>query len=119
MIPPTLKPNRRYIAFQIATKARPTDNQVIQAIRHSVLVFLGELGYAKAEFDVVEYDSESRKGVARTTDVMKDQTIAAMTLLNSIQGRKAGLLVLGVSGTVNKARRFLKKTYLKEILLNN
>ena len=119
MIPPVLRSKHRYIVFQVLVKSA-TENQVVQALRQAVLSYLGESGYSKAEFAIVEYDHTRKVGIARTTDRMKDETVFALSLLDSVQGKKAGLLVLGVSGTVKKAReKFWEKMYLKEMLLNN
>ena len=109
MIPPTLKVNKRYIAFSVVAKQRFTEKQVLQAMRQSVLSFVGERGYAQSNFDIVYYDNETMVGVARATDLTLDSVILSLSLVDSIQGRHAGVLVTGVSGTVKKAMRKLFK----------
>ncbi len=120
MIPPTLKDNRRYIAFRLLAKQRFTQNQVFQAIKQTVLSYIGEKGYAHASFDIVDYNQEKMEGIARATDLTVDDIVFALTLLTDIQGRRAGIVVLGVSGTVRKAKqKYLgKEIYLKEMPLN-
>ncbi len=114
MIPPTLKVNKRYIAFRIIAKQVFTEKQVLQAMRQSVLSFAGEDGYACSNFDVVYYDQENMVGVARATDSTLDTIILSLSLVDNIQGRRAGVLITGVSGTVKKAmRKLLKENIFK------
>ncbi len=111
--PPVLRERRRYIAFELMSKARFTGNQIVQSIKQEVLEFLGEVGYADADFEIVFYDPDSKLGIARTTDKMEGRVVTAITLLPAILGKKAGIKVLGVSGTINKAKtKFLSKNLL-------
>ncbi len=104
VIPPSLRERRRYIAFKVVARPVFTPNQVIQGIKQSVLQFLGELGYADANFEIVDYNHKNGTGIARTTDKKKDEVLIALTLLNTIQGKKASIRILGISGTVKKAK---------------
>ncbi len=111
--PPVLRERRRYIAFEVMANSDFTENQVIQALKQSVLTFLGELGYADSDFDVVFYDHSSKQGIARSTDKNEYNVIAAISLIPSILGKTVGVKVFGVSGTVNKAKsKFLNKNLL-------
>lgn len=100
---PVMREHRRYVAFKVQAKPVFTPNQIIQAIRSEVLYVLGESSYADANFDIVRYDEDSMMGIARVTDAYKDTVISAMSLIDNIQGKKAGIWVLGVSGTIKRA----------------
>ncbi len=104
MIPPTIKSNRRYIAFKVVAKPAFTPNQIIQAIKQAVLAFVGSEGYASAEFDVVEYDHKTMVGIVRATPEMIHYVVTALSLITKIQGKSAGVVVLGISGTVKKTK---------------
>ena len=116
MVPSTLRSKRRYIVFQILARM-VTERQAVQAVKQTVMDGLGEIGYSDSEFEVVLFSKGV--GIARTNNDSVSRVIGALNFLDSIQGKKAGLLVIGVSGTIRKAReKFLNKRYLKEILFN-
>ena len=100
--PPVLKERRRYISFQAMAKVVFTENQVLHSINETIFQVLGEEGYARANFKVVEYNPKNMSGICRTTHNMLESVVAALTLMKDIQGKNASLIIRGVSGTIKK-----------------
>jgi len=83
----------------------PADkSSVAQAIEDSFLGLWGESGAADAAPKLLECDEKARRGIMRCSHTSVDRLIAAMALCTRVGDQPAHLRVLGVSGTITKAR---------------
>jgi len=103
-IPPTLRERNRYLVFEAISDASLKRDEVIRAIQNSCLAFLGELGTSRVGLWLMDWDARKRKGILKVTHKSVDEVRASMALVKDIGRKPCILKVLGVSGTVKKAR---------------
>ena len=107
---PTLREKNRYVAFEVLSDSPISRGDVVKASWGGVLRFLGELGAAKTSLWVMDWDDASKTGVLKVSHSSLDDVRAALALVKEVNGSRAAFRVLGVSGTVKKARaKFLGK----------
>lgn len=107
MLSPTLRERRRYMAFQVLTKADIPPSDVAGAIWHSILNFLGELGTAQSEVWLVKsvYDEKNKMGLVRCGHTAVEHVRAALALVGRIGDVPVTIKVIGISGTISAARK--------------
>lgn len=109
-VKPTQKENWRYIAFEIISDASFNEKEVIKAVSSSILHLLGAVGASKTNFWLISYDQTSKKGLLRCSNKAQKEVIASITTITKIENTIAILNVLGVSGTIKKAKeKYLSK----------
>lgn len=102
--PPSQRKKQRYVVFQLEG-AEGLDQQVVRrAIWGVLLQFLGELGVSKLEPELIEWQPEGGKGVARVSHRGVDEFRVSLCLLRKVEDRDVLPMVVGVSGTMRKAR---------------
>jgi len=101
---PTLKERNRYMAFESISSAKFSRNDVVKALWDSALRFLGELGAGKTSLWMMDWDEEKQKGILKANHKSADSVRTALALVNSINGQRVILNVLGISGTIKKTR---------------
>ena len=109
---PTLREKKRYLAFEVLSKAKIMDfDTVSNAILHTSAEFLGQLGVSKAGLLVLKdmWDNDSQRGVIRVNHKHTDKLKAALTMMDKINDDDVIVKSVGVSGILNKAeKRYLK-----------
>ncbi|MBC7094857.1 ribonuclease P protein component 2 [Thermococcus sp.] len=109
-LPPTLRDKNRYIAFQVIGE-RPFKKEMIKkAIWDVSLKTLGELGTARAKPWFIKFDEKTQTGIVRCDRKYVEEIRFVLTLVTEINGSKAIVRTLGVSGTIKR----LKMKFLKE-----
>ena len=103
-IPPTQRERNRYLAFETISDSPFKRDEIIRAIQNSCLNFLGELGTSKTGLWLMDWDGRKKKGILKVTHKTVDEVRASMALVKEISRKPCILRVLGVSGTVKKAR---------------
>jgi len=108
---PTLKERKRYILFQIYSKAEIGKEEVKEQVTKACLQFLGELGCAKAgvQFLPESWNAESKTGIIRVAHNYTDQLKASLALIKDIQGKKASINCLLASGVIGKLKNKQKE----------
>jgi len=97
-----MRQRRRYIAFElIGSEAGKSD--IMRAISNSLLTH--NPAFDQRVLNLVFHDISSRRGVLRCGHRQVGELKAAMAYIKKISGRKASLLILGVSGTFRAAKR--------------
>lgn len=87
---------RRYIAFRVAGRRAFTRDEILSAI-HSLGGTLWLVSF---------HDS---RGLVRSTNVEKDETIRSLKALRAIAGESVEVSTLGTSGTIRAAvRKYLQ-----------
>lgn len=106
-LPKSLREKQRYLVFDIICEQDREIGQVVDAVWESMLELLGESGVAKADPWVLEdlFDSEAQRGGMKVNRDAVHEVRAALTLVQEIGGEKAALKVLGVTGTMDSARK--------------
>jgi len=109
---PSLRERKRYLAFEVLSKAKITDyDAVSEAILQNSTEFLGHLGMSKAGVMILKdkYNKDSQRGLIRVNNKNVDNLKAALTMVDHIDNNEVIVKSLGVSGILNKA----EKKYLK------
>jgi ribonuclease P/MRP protein subunit POP5 len=98
-----MRPRRRYIAFEV-TGAKVSKGDIIKAINH---LFSKTYGSApgQALLKLISYEPNSRRGLLRCGHKHVDELKKAMMNVKKIHEKRASFTILGVSGTIKKARR--------------
>lgn len=96
-----MRPKRRYIAFEVLD-AKLSRSEITRAILNSLR------GSDFVHVDIVRlilYNAGSGRGLLRCGHKQVAQAKAVMAKLKQVDGKKASLNVLGVSGTIRVAKR--------------
>lgn len=103
---PTLKERKRYILFKIYCKKELDKEKVAEQVLKACLQFLGELGVADGgiHFLPETWNKKNQTGIIRCGHKWADKTRAALSLVKEIDGEKAKIECLRVSGVINKLR---------------
>lgn len=105
---PTLKEKSRYLAFEVIADQKIQDfNDVSKEIQEKSLLFLGQLGLAKAGIMILpeKWNMNLQKGIIKVNHKHVDELKSALTLIEKINNRKIIIKSLGVSGMLNKAEQ--------------
>jgi len=103
-LPPTLRERNRYLTLELLSDSNFGREELIKAIQNSCLNFLGELGTSKTSLWLLDWDERKRKGILKVNHKSVDEVRASLALIKEINKKPCILHVLGVSGTVKKAR---------------
>lgn len=101
---PSLREKKRYIAFEVISEERLDKNMVNNAIFDANKSYLGELGCAKANFKVLDYDENSKKGMIKASNKYIDYVKASLSLIKRIKNTKVIIKTMGVSGTIKNLK---------------
>ncbi len=108
-----MRQRRRYIAFElIGSEAGKGD--IMRAICH--YFYTHNPAFDRRMLKLVFHDVSSRRGLLRCGHKQVGELKAAMTSIKKIGGRKASLVILGVSGTVRAANRKFLGARLTKVL---
>jgi len=105
---PSLKEKKRYIAFEVKAEKRITEKEAKEHLKMAVKDYIGELGLARAGL-MFTNDWENSKGIARVSNKETDNVKAAFATLREINGQKAMVRSLRVSGVLAKARKIIQE----------
>lgn len=116
-LPATLREKKRYLAFEIISEKPVAFDGVVEAFWSSLLSLLGELGTAHANVWFVKdaWDVTRQRGLVRCDHTAVEKVRVALALITSIEGVRVVPHSLGVSGTMEGARKkFLGERTLKD-----
>ena len=116
-LPKSLRPTRRYIAYQVLSEEKILYNDLANAIWHSILNFLGEFGTSEAEIWLVRnlYDDKKQAGIIRCSHKYLERIRASLSLIDRIGDTRVVIKVLGVSGTIKATQmKYFSETSLTE-----
>jgi len=109
-IAPTLRPNKRYIAFIVHTDGPLKTREAVDTILGEATAFFGENLSSRFGLWLTEFDEEKKQGILSCNREHKGETIAALTLIGAVGTTPASFQVLGISGTI----KALKRKFLKD-----
>jgi len=99
-IQPSSKERKRYIRIKVDSTQRVEKGDLERAVIQAGLKFLGELNMAQLLSDTWD----GKHAIVRTGHKYVDDTIAALTLVKDIEGKKATISSIKVSGAVDKLK---------------
>lgn len=106
ILSPTLRMRKRYIGFQVISEKKVLLTDLITAIWQNSLNFLGELGTAQAQMNVMKslYNENTQTGLLRCSHLYVEHLRASLALIQRIGDSRVIIRTLGVSGTIKAAR---------------
>lgn len=104
IIPPTSRERKRYLLVKVESDAGLNRTALENAVINAGLQFLGELGMGKSGMQVLGETFNGKTVIVRTGHKFVDETKSAISLINSIDNRKARLSVIKVSGSISKLK---------------
>ena len=105
---PCLRYRKRYILFKIYPESLELNySQVEKVILDSLLRYMGEQMLSRASVWIMKenYVPEVNMGVIRCRHDYVSHIIAALSLVNSIDGNRARIDVLSLSGSIKKIKK--------------
>lgn len=108
---PSLRIRRRHILFYVVSEKSIKKNEIIREILNSCLRFLGELKAGELYLWISEYDENTKTGILSCSRESLSDVISAITLINKINGKKAAVITLKVSGTIKTLKRKKQNIY--------
>lgn len=100
---PTLREKKRYLVYEVLSESAVKQQDAEANIKAAFHEFLGDLGMAKAGIMFLK-DWENNKGIIKMSHKEVDNVKAALTLVKEVNGNKAIVKSLGLSGILEKAR---------------
>ncbi len=114
-LPPTLREKERWVAFRIIAERDDVTfplEKVVNSVWNACMNNFGSVGCASIMLWVPSnlYDEKKRVGVIRCTSRTVEMVRFALATITEIEGEKVVFHVLGVSGTIKRA----KKKFMKD-----
>ena len=101
---PSLREKKRYIVYEIQTKTPITRTEAKKEVSNTMKQFVGDLGLSQSGIMFLK-DWQNNKGILRVNTNYVDHTKASLSLIKSINGTKAVVRSVAVSGIINKLRK--------------
>lgn len=117
LLPPTLRMKERYIVFEVISEKPIEYSELTKTVWFSCLSFLGELKASELGFKFVKdlYNPEMQQGVIRCAHDAVEYVRVALMMVKKIGDVNALIRVMGVTGTIDAAKRkYLGFTTLSE-----
>ena len=104
---PSLRAKKRYLAFELISEEPASRSDIVKEVMSSASSLLGDVTTSDRDIRVLGF--ENGKGIIQCSHTKVKQTRASLAALTRINGKRATLHVLGVSGTVKRAtEKFLQ-----------
>jgi ribonuclease P/MRP protein subunit POP5 len=104
---PSLRAKKRYLAFELISEEPAGRGDIVKEVISSASSLLGDVTTSDCDIKVLGF--EAGKGILQCSHTRVKETRAALAALTRINGKRATLHVLGVSGTVKGAtEKFLQ-----------
>jgi ribonuclease P/MRP protein subunit POP5 len=107
---PTLKERKRYLAFEVISKEKMDNfSSISSAVLAKTKEFLGELGLAKAGIWLLpdKWNSSRQTGIIRVSHKYLNELKTSLALIKNIDNSQVIFRSIGVSGMLNKTKRFM------------
>jgi ribonuclease P/MRP protein subunit POP5 len=107
---PSLREKKRYLAFEIISRAKVQKASAARAIKAGVLSYLGQLEAGKAGIMFLGecYDEDSNRGLLKVGHRHLDHLRASLCLIRDIDGQEAIVRSMFASGIIAKAKEVIK-----------
>jgi len=106
LLPPTMRPAKRYIAFEVISENPVQYGELVNSIWTSAISFLGEFGSSELNMWFVHnlYDEKTQKGLIKCSHDSVERVRTALSLIQIISESRAVVKIMGVTGTIKSAR---------------
>jgi ribonuclease P/MRP protein subunit POP5 len=110
IVKPALREKNRYVAFELLSDRKFSRDETVKAVWNSLLRFLGEIAVGAMGVWVMDWDMERQRGILKARHTSIKDLRLGLSMLSHVGDCKASVHVMGVSGTLRKAR----EKYLQE-----
>ncbi len=104
-LPSSLRSRKRYIAFRIIAENSIDGRLLWDAMMRSLISLFGEIEAAGCEMKLEEFDGQ--KGIVSCKLESLQKVMIAITLIESVGNKKAGIVTLATSGTLRSCKKKL------------
>ena len=98
---PSLREKNRYLVYKVRSNEKVSFNGAKSSLENACLKFMGGLGMARAGVMIM-----NNKGIVKVNNKYLNELHASLLLIEQIEGKKASVESVGVSGLLNKARKY-------------
>lgn len=103
---PSLRENKRYVVYEVLSKADIEDPSTIsKSIQRSFQTLGGQISLGEAGLMFVHYDARSHRGIVRVKNSHVDMLKGSLLFIEKIENKNVILRSVGVSGILNKAKK--------------
>ncbi len=102
---PSLREKKRYLAFEMLSEGAVSRRDFIDELNRSASSLLGDAGSSECGMKMLSFDREG--GIVRCAHTRTGYTRAVLATINRVRGVRVAVHVIGSSGTVKGAERFL------------
>lgn len=104
---PSLRAKTRYLAFELISEAPVGRSDLVKEVMYTASSFLGDVTASECDIKVLGF--EDSKGIIQCSHTKVKETRASLATLTRVNGKRATLHILGISGTVKRAtEKFLQ-----------
>ena len=100
---PSLRQKKRYIVFEIISKKKFVFKEVKEEVDKALLLFLGQLGLAKASPLMLKEKYKDNKFMIKVNHKYVDECKTTMTLIKKIKNTPVIIRSIKTSGILKKA----------------
>lgn len=101
---PSLRERKRYLVFEIISKAKVSATEAYAKIFESARDFLGNFGLAGAGLIDIKDKYKNNRGIIRVNHRFVDHMRASFCFIDEIQGKPVIVRSIGASGILKKAQ---------------
>jgi RNase P/RNase MRP subunit POP5 len=95
----------RYLGVEIDSEDAVSSGDFIDAVWKAVLKLYGEYGASRTGLSLIDFNSERKLGIIRTSERAVEMVRAALASVVKIGDKPAAIHVLTVSGTIRAVRK--------------
>jgi RNase P/RNase MRP subunit POP5 len=104
-----MRSRKRYLLYRVECEAPVSETQVKHASYAALLDFLGEYGSSLAAPKFIGFNQRTGAAVLKCAHTETEKVKAALALCPAIEGKRAALRLLKVSGTIKSLAAGLPK----------
>lgn len=101
---PTMRERNRYVTFELTCGRKCSRDEMVKAVWNTLLRILGESGTAGLSLWFMDWNEGRQRGILKARHTSMRDMRLGLAMLNKIDESKAAVRVLGVCGTLRKAR---------------
>jgi ribonuclease P/MRP protein subunit POP5 len=105
-LPPALRKRKRYIAFRLIANGELEAKEVVLAIRENIISLFGEYFSTHSGIWLEYFDG--KHGILKCYHTALEKVKVAITLMGKIGEKEVIPIILGVSGTIKRCRKYLE-----------
>ncbi len=106
-IPLSLRDKKRYLVFELICDKRLNEREVSFELKKNFLKLFGELGLSKMNYQFIQFNEKSNKGILKCRHTALDDLKAGLLLFKEVKGIQVIPKTLKASGTAKKAKSFI------------